>query len=276
MDARELLKVWPDWQRAGTETVLASPAWRMPVRMNGTEGTMVATTPPADFLVLDVTLDGEAHRLALTDTSAYPDLHLLWKRRGELPEPLLLALVEKECGGVFSLVESVTRRILAVKGLSSADEGLRYFSVSAAGIDIAFGLDVTPDLAATLGRLDYIDPAHPAVRASMRPARAVLGSLSLTEEELATLTPGVSLLLPEGFGEGARWVPADEMEASEGLPLVAPGEVELSFATFADESFPPIPDGTTFELMRGGRVLCRCADARVGQVRALKVTETDM
>lgn len=273
MDARELLKTWPEWQRAGTETVLASPAWRMPVRVNGTVAAMTTAEPVDDLLVLDVTLDGEAHRLALADTPAYPDLHLLWARRAELPEPLLLALAEKECGGVFGLVESAARRMLAVKGLARESGALRFFSVSVAEDGFVFGLDVTPDLAATLGRLDYIDPAHPAVRASTRPARAVLGRLELSEEELAALAPGSFLLLPEAFGGDARWVPADELETAENLSLAVPGDVELSFGAFADEAFPPIPESAAFELLRGGRVLVRCEAARVGQARALKVVE---
>ena len=276
MDARELLNTWPEWQRAGTETVLASPAWRMPVRLNGAAGTMTAAAPADDLLVLDVTLDGEAHRLALADSPAYPDLHLLWSRRGELPEPLLLALAEKECGGVFGLVESATRRMLAVKGLSRTDDGLRFFSVSGAGAGFVFGLDVTPDLAATLGRLDYVDPAHPAVRTSTRSARAVLGRLELTDEELAALEPGCFLLLPEGFGSAAKWVAADALEDAEDVLLVVPGDVELTFAAFADETFPPVPESPAFELLRGRRLLCTCADARVGQVRALKVIEKGM
>lgn len=278
MDARELLRSWPDWQRAGTETVLASPAWRMPVRMNGAAAAMTVTEAAGDLLVLEVTLDGETHRLALADSPAYPDLHLLWARRGDLPEALLLALAEKECGGVFALVESVTRRMLSVKGLagSESDEGLRFFSVSGAAAGLVFGLDVTPDLAATLGRLDYIDPAHPDVRASTRPVRAVVGRLELAEEDLGALAPGSFLLLPDEFGSDAKWVPADELEASGDVVLAAPGDADLTFAAFADEAYPPIPEGSAFEIVRGRRRLCRCADARVGQCRALKVIETDM
>ena len=276
MDARELLKAWPAWQRAGTETVLASPAWRMPVRLNGTACELKSSDPVADLLVLDVTLDGEPHRLALADSPAYADLHLLWSRRGELPEALLLALAEKECGGVFSLVETATRRMLAVKGLSGNAEGLRFFSVAGAGVDVAFGLDVTPDLAAVLGRLDNIDPSHPSVRASTRPVRAVRGRLELVDEDLGELTPGSFLLLPDTFGADARWVPVEDLEAAGDLVVAAPETAEMSFAAFADEAFPPLPDGTESELLRGSRRLCRCADARVGQARALKVTEKDL
>ena len=274
MDALELLKSWPDWERAGTETVLASPAWRLPVRVNGAAGVMTAAEPAErDLLVFDVTLDGEAHRLALADSPAYPDLHLLWSRRAELPEALLLALAEKECGGVFALVESVTRRLFAVKGLSADADGLRFFAVSGAGGDFVLGLDVTPDLAAGLGRLENLDPAHPSIRTSTRPARAVSGLLMLTDEELAALEPGSFVLLPEAFGQAAKWATLPELEASEALAVAVPGEVALAFAAFADETFPPVPAGDAFEILRGGRCLFRCVAAQVGQARALKVVE---
>ena len=111
MDAVALLKTWPDWEHASLETVLASPAWRMPVRYGETVATLVrAAAVPDDPIALAVTFDGTPAVLALADSALYPDLHLLWSRRADLPSALVLALVEKECGNLFALLEKLFRQ----------------------------------------------------------------------------------------------------------------------------------------------------------------------
>ena len=113
MDALELLKTWPGWANAGAETVLASPAWRLSVRFGEETGVLrLGVEALSDTIDLDITLDGEPHVLSLADSSLYPDLHVLWGTRAGLPPEILLALVEKECGDLFFMLEKSTRRMV--------------------------------------------------------------------------------------------------------------------------------------------------------------------
>lgn len=272
MDGRELLKEWPELQRAGAETILSMPAWGVVARAGETRLKVTTLADQlADPLVLDVTLDGEPHRLAIADSPAFPDLHRLWAARAGLPEALVLALVEKECGGLFLLIESLTRKLFGLKGLATSAEGLRPFAAAGAGASLTFSLDLSPELVNELGRIENLDPAHESIRALTRPARAVHGLVLLTDEELAALQPGDFVMLPEDFGGTAKWETVEALAASEAIAVVEPQAAELSFAALADEAYPPLPELTHAELVRGGRTLFAVTLARVGEAKGLRL-----
>ena len=96
MDAYELLRKWPAWEKANAATVLASPAWRMPVRFDGRDAKLRIGASPESFdaVRLRVMFDGERHVLDIFDSASFPDLHKLWAKRDALPEEIVLALVE--------------------------------------------------------------------------------------------------------------------------------------------------------------------------------------
>ena len=272
MDALTLLKGWPSLRNAGAESLLASPAWRLTSRKGSSAVTLTqAETLPDDALVLAVTLDDEPCRLALVDSPAFPDLHRLWSHLRDLPEALVLALVEKECGALFTQVEALTRRLFVLKGLAGSREGLRPFSVRGEDFAFDFGLELLPTLAATLGRLENLDPSHPSVRALTRPVRATYGLLLVSDEELAALKPGDFVLLPENFGATAKWETREALDANEALAVAAAEESELSFAAFADGDFPPLPEPAELELTRNGKLLFRATRTQVGCAAALKI-----
>lgn len=270
MEAADILKSWPGLTRAGAETVFASPAWRLAMRSDGitvTHGAALAEDP----LVLDVTLDDEPAQLALVDSPAFPDLHLLWSRRRELPEALLLALVEKECGALFTLVEGLTRRLFALKGFSASTEELHPLMARGENVSFNFGLTFSPALLAEFGRLENLDPTHAAIRALTRPARAVEGLLLLTDDELVSLQSGDAVILPEEFGRAAKWETCEALEASDAISIVVPGESDLTFASFVDGNYPPIPETKEFELTRNGKTLFTATRTTVGRATALKI-----
>lgn len=276
MDALELLKSWPGWRNAGAEMVLASPAWRLPVRFGSETGLMtVSGEVSQDPILVDITLDGEAHQLAIADSPRYLDLHLLWSRRSLLPENLLLALVEKECGSVLQLIENVTRRQVALKGLASVAVELRPFDVTGTS-SFQFAIDLTPDLVSLLGRIERLDTDHEAIRTLTRPAVVRYGTVPLTDEEVSALSVGDYLLLPEGFGAEAAWMSVEDQaeatDASESVGTVFSSEtVALTFAEFAEEKYPAVPEVKTVSVRIPGREPCRCEAASVGVSKALKI-----
>lgn len=271
MDGLELLKTWPGWANAGAELLLASPAWSLPVRLGGEPATMrFAAAPLADTIDLDVTLDDEPHVLSIADSPRYPDLHLLWGRRAGLPPEIVLALLEKECGEVFALVEDATRCLLGVKGIAAAPSAeARVLEVRSASGTVAFALDLPSAVRTSFGRLENLDPSHPSIRELTRPARVDYCALELTEAERAAMSAGDHLVVPESFADTQRWTV--DAPADEAVHLLSPESVEISFGAFADDALPPIPDPAALALVRGDRTLGSGTLARVGLARTVRI-----
>lgn len=270
MDALELLKSWPGWARAGAETILSSPAWRMQVRLGTGHAVMTADGPGEDALCLDITFDGEPFVLALYDSPLYPDLHLLWSRRAELPREIVLALVEKECGEVLAMLENLVRRQLGVKGISESAPAGRSYAVSVpTGGSLVFALDFPPEALQGFARLENLDTNHPSIRELTRPARVDYTSLMLTEEECRTMAAGDFLLLPENFPSTASWTV--EPPAEGPVHVVSAAETEISFGAFADDDLPPIPPPSVLVLAEGDRTLFPCELTVLGEAKAIRI-----
>ena len=151
----------PLWADATPEALLDSPAWAMPCRL-GEESTVLrmADVKPSETLNLAVLLDGESHVLSFADSPRFTDIHALWPSRADVPEPILLALVEQVDDVVFGLTRSST-------------------------VEVAFG------------QLRFIDCEHQAVRDTVLPCETELAAFTLPAADLASLDVGDALLLPE-------------------------------------------------------------------------------
>lgn len=272
MNALELLKTWPGWAKAGAETILASPAWQMSVRLGDEAGLLrFDATPLEDTINLDIALDGEAHVLSLADSTRYADLHLLWSKRNGLPSEVLLALLEKECGEMFSFLEKSTRRLLEIKGLTEAPAvDARTMAIETASGKILFALDLSPEIQTQLGRLEFLDPSHPSIRDLTRPARVDYCSLDLTEEERAALAVGDCLLVPDDFSETQKWIVDDPEDGA--IHLCSSDSREITFGAFAEGTLPTIPEPSEFVLVLKNQILHAAAPSRLGIARAVRVS----
>ena len=121
MKPLEILSALPQWAKASADDLLASPAWAMPCRL-GEQNCMMRLdgTCPSETLDLLVRFGNEEHVLGLRDCESLQELHAVWPTRAEVPEPILLALVEKDCGTLFQLLENAVRQQLGVIGLASS------------------------------------------------------------------------------------------------------------------------------------------------------------
>ena len=196
MKPHEILSMLPQWAKASQESLLDSPAWAMPVRLGDDAATLrKADVRPCDTLDLVVLLDGDRHLLSIADSPRFADLHALWASRTDMPEAILLALVERECGGLLQLVENAVRRQLKVEGLSA--EGPDAQTLFAQVEDVVFGLARSPAVVSALGQLRFVDCSHDAVRGEMLACETELASFALSAADLASLSVGDALLLPE-------------------------------------------------------------------------------
>lgn len=284
MDAQNLLKSWPMWSKAGAETILASPAWRLPVRYGEKQGVMTivpsaevsADCLAAEAIRLEATLDGEPFTLALADTPLYPDLHLLWSKRSDLPPEIVLALVEKECGGVLEMLEKILRRQLGLKGLADSSATTssvaRVFRVTLPDGTLDLSLSLPPEVLPQLARLENLDTGHASIRELTRPAYLDYTVLMLTEEERQALAPGSCILLPENFPATQAWAVEPPEEGS--IHLVSRATTDISFAAFADDSLPPVPPPESLVLSLGADSRFPCELTRVGDAPAIRIMES--
>ena len=196
MKPHEILSMLPEWGNAAPESLLDSPAWAMPCRL-GEESAFLrkAEVRPCDTLDLSVLLDGDRHLLSIADSLRFADLHALWPSRSEVPGPILLALVEKECGGLLQLVENAVRRQLKIEGLAS--EGPSGQTLFAQMEDVVFGLTRSAAVESAFGNLRFIDVAHETVRGIALPCETELAAFALSAADQSTLAVGDALLLPE-------------------------------------------------------------------------------
>ena len=276
MDALELLKKWPSWEKANAATVLASPAWRMLVAFDGRNATLkMADAPePRDTVELDVSFDGEPHVLGLCDSEEFPNLHMLWGKRGALPAEIVLALVEKECGPLLQLLEDVFKKQLSVGGLKSAEGSKavkreRFFVLNGeGGAEIGFSLDLSPAMEIALGRLDNLDPSHESIRSLSRPADAEFAAIALSGEDFASMGVGDFLLLPEDASP--KWTAENPVDGL--VRVFGAGRGSLSFAEMADDALPPVPECSEFRLVRFGEEFATAVRSKVGDSAAVKIT----
>ena len=234
MKTSEILGSLPRWSNATADELMASPAWTMPCRLGDVACTMrLDALKPADTLDVSIMLENERHVLSLSDTPHFADLHRLWPTRADIPEPVILALVEKECGPLLQLIENAAHCQLKVQGLASAadDDAARLCArLCAEGSDVlSFAVTSSPLIARSFGKLLFIDSSHPSVREEQLPAVNEYAAFVLSAADLASLAPGDLLLLPEIGTSPARLV-ADGRFAIDGngvVPFVDDGRLRV-------------------------------------------------
>ena len=214
MNTLDLLSSLPPFRDWSPAEILASPAWAMPCRLGSEEGRLVCDGAllPADPLRLAVRFADEPATLALADSPLFPELHALWSARADVPAPILLALVEKECGPLLQLLENAAGRQLAVDGLADGEavDGKAFSLRRATGEELcSFALALPPAVLESFGALRNLDVAHAAVRDAAFPAGVQLAAPTLSSADLESVAPGDHLLLPEveaADGPGGRFL----------------------------------------------------------------------
>ena len=290
LDLLSALSPFRDWSPA---EILASPAWAMPCRLGTEEGRLVSEGAllPADPLRLSIRFADTPATLALADSTLFPELHALWPSRSDVPAPILLALVEKECGPVLQLLENAAGRQLAIDGLAEAGpeqagassaELRPFILLRSSGESLCtFALTLSPALVEIFGTLRNLDASHSSIRDLALSAVVQIAAPVLSTADLDSLAPGDHLLLPEAASpDGATFLVADRLAASaEGvvpwsdpgtLRIVLSDPVTITFGKLADAvsggagDLPrPLREGAPLALVRGPATL---ANGRLSSV----------
>ena len=279
MNAIELMEKWPGIAGADAAAVFGMDAWALGVSYAGNDATLVKdATRERDVIGLEVKFDEEVHFLSIAVSDAYPELSKVWEQKTKLPNEVLLALVEKECGALLQTLENAARRQLSIVGLVPREEvGAKNVAAQAFALRDAdgrtvcdFALSLTPSLLAEFGRLENLDAGHESIRALTRSARVEYAAFSLTDDELKGLAAGDHLLLPEIGSQPAKWLTGDEPE-DDRVHVLGPDTVEISFAAFADEQLPTPPEPAVLELHFHGKCVAEGRLARLGDHPAFAI-----
>lgn len=195
MKPHEILSLLGAWRNRSPEELLSSPAWAMPCRLGEEALTMRAgALRPADPLLLKVRFGETAHTLGLAPSERFPELSRLWSARADIPAPVLLALVERECAPLLQLLENAMRRQMAIESLGgTADEN--DFCGEVGGIP--FTLTRTPQLVQAFGRLAFLDPANEELRNTLCSAEFEYTAFVMPQKDLESMEIGDAVVLPE-------------------------------------------------------------------------------
>ena len=264
----DLLSVLDAYAGLSPQAILSHPAWGVPVPWGGGTAMLRAdAVMPAETLNLAVRFGDDACVLGLVPSDAFPELSKLFPVRGDVPQPILLAVIEKEAGPFLQMLENVMRRELSVQGLAEASApDARAFRVEAADATsaVTFTLTLSEKMVRELGDLKYLDCEHPSIaetKVSMEVAYAVF---DLSAEEEAGLAPGDYLLLPEMSAEKPGRVCLPGTLAPDRLRVVAAERADIPFATALQDDLRCAPAGTDdLLLMKGDR---RIASGRLSKL----------
>lgn len=255
--------------------------------------------PPEDVFAIDVTFDDVPHVLSIAKNPNFKQLFAIWDSLADVPPPILLALAEKECGGLFQLIENAVRRQLKIKGVATAKpDQVRSGRLAAPdGSTIAiFSLSDTPFLDEALGQMRFIDTSHPVIRELELHAELQYAAFAMPAGDVATIGVGDAVVLPELDPNQPAWpvtvVVENRVAASKDggvavwkddsrARIVAVEPVTVKFGELADfaaggEFFGqsrPAAENTALKLVLNGRVAAKGRLEKIGSQNAFAADE---
>lgn len=204
MKPLEILSSIPQWANASPEDLLASPAWLMACRMGNDVCAMkLASIRPLDTIDLSVSFEDESHVLRIANSPRLKELGAIWSSLADVPEPIILALVEKECAPLFQLLENAVRKQFKVAGLVKSDDAIVVTDEICADIyengqvTLSFALSRSPAVVSALGNMRNIDVSHASVREITLPSEVQYASFALQSGETGSMAEGDAILMPE-------------------------------------------------------------------------------
>lgn len=296
MKPYDVLAHLPTWETASPAMIFDSPAWVFQTMLQGEAYALrKASLLPTDLLCLRLSCEDEAVVLGLADSPAFPELHALWAARTTVPEPILLALIERECGVIFQTLENSLRRQLAIQALEPNSEALGRaftpFELTKSGEGVwqcTFTLALTPTLVEELGQIKHLDLAHESLREQMLPVQMELASFALEPAEEASMAAGDCLLLPEvdaaGNAPGRQWIVDQRFVAVKGLVelsaeddlfhVLARAPLAVSFGDLCAGALPELPEQSEeLVLVRHGKPKAYGRRVTLGDQQAFALEE---
>ena len=198
MKPLEILSAIPKWAGAKPVQIVGSPAFALSCRLGDESAVLkLGAVEGGDTLGLDILFGSESHALAISRSPRFPELDRIWDSRTDVPDQILLALVEKECGVLFQALENAVRRQLRLVGLANPSAGSEARMLFAQVADISFALTRSNTVVTAFGSLRNIDLSHPDIRGESLLAAAEYAAFALPPADLASIAVGDAILIPE-------------------------------------------------------------------------------
>ena len=266
----------------------------MPCRLGDESATLrPASVEPAESetLALSISFGDEPHMLCLARSPQFPDIDKTWDSRADMPEAILLALVERECGPLFQMLENAVRKQLRLVGLvpagSSDGQKAKALRLQTSNpSDIVLSITRSETVVSALGVLRNLDLAHESIRSLPLIAQIEYAVFAMSESDIASLAPGDAVLLPEIATIPPRLVVADrflldangvaphEEDALVRVRLADTRAISLGEVFDAIETPPQQTDavsGAQLRLVRSGRDIATGRLDRIGDQNAFIV-----
>ncbi len=249
----DFIKELPPFATMSPMEILAHPAWGIAQTVSGKACLMKADgIAPAEAFSLKVRFGKEECVLSLAPCRAMPEFSKLLAIREQVPEAVLLAVLESEAGMLFQMLEDAVRIELSIGSptdspgaspvpfrLLQQEEGNEYH----------FTLAMTPPVLATLGTLEHLDLTHPSIADIPLEAEVEYAVFDLSPEEEAGLAVGDCLLLPELSGEKPGRIVLRGKGDSKRLRILADTTRHISFADYVAADGMPRCDADTDALL---------------------------
>ena len=202
----EILSSIPKWKNATSAQIVESPAFAVVCRIGEETATLrLGAVEGGDTLDLSVLFGDIPHVLRISRSPRFQELDKVWDSRADVPEQILLALAEKDCGALFQMLENVVRRQMRLVGLageSASDERMLFAQVS----DISFALTRSDAVLTAFGILRNLDVSNEDLRGEAFSAEEEYAAFALSAADMASLAVGDALLLPEVGSASSRLV----------------------------------------------------------------------
>ena len=184
-------------RHCSAEERVRHPAWAW----QGSGRFATAEVLPTECLWLRVRASVDSLTLGLPLQAAFPTLERLFANRFSLPEALVLAAVERDGGPFFNTLSQLFGVTLQVEGLVAApEETASLWCGTWQGTEaspITCCLVLTPAVAERMASVGHWVASHPTLAQACVRTQLRLAQFPLMAEELAVLSVGDAIALPE-------------------------------------------------------------------------------
>lgn len=253
--------------------IVLHSAWSRPIIVEGEEYTLRAAEGSTEGVNLSVSWGQEKGVLTLFDSPKFPDFSRLFPRRAEIPDAIMLAVIEKEAGVLLQALENAIRAELSISGLIEKSGEVKKFEVVSEKGEVVFtfALTLTETILNEFARLEYLDLSHESIASMKLPAEIEFAAFPF--EELEGLEVGDSLLLPELDTPNPGIAVLKGQATSEQVRVLSPEESQVTFAQVVIGGDAVRRERSEeMKLILKGEEIGRGVVAKVGSAPALRIT----
>lgn len=276
MKAYELLKFVDGLAKLTPSEILSHPAWCMPMKLG--DASVSLRCDGAEYsnsICLKIRFADEECLLGLRPSPAMPDFSKLFPVVDAVPEPLLMAAVEKEAGSLLQLLENAVRKELSVIGIANRAGTFRSYRMLKDGSElISFELTSSKCVDEAFGDLRFLDTSHPSIADLELECDVEYASFDMQDDELAGLSQGDRIALPELLDETPARLVVKGTSQDRRCRVICGSTMKVRFAELANaEDQIKVAKGPdeTMALIKEGTLIASGSRTMLGEMPAFEI-----